>query len=88
VLTCDVLEGTCRRRCRISATSRIASGVRCSSTARRRKFVNDKEADRLLTREYRKGFEIPASFGSSTTIRRGDSAVTVAQGFRPCVPQP
>jgi hypothetical protein len=26
-------------------------------------FVNDKEADRLLTREsYRKGFEIPKSF--------------------------
>jgi hypothetical protein len=30
------------------------------------KFVNDKEADRLLTREYRRGFEIPSSFGSST----------------------
>jgi hypothetical protein len=24
-------------------------------------FVNDKKADRLLTREYRKGFEIPKS---------------------------
>jgi len=23
------------------------------------KFVNDKEADRLLTRQYRKGFEMP-----------------------------
>jgi hypothetical protein len=30
------------------------------------KFVSDKEADRLLTREYRKGFEIPSSFGAST----------------------
>jgi hypothetical protein len=28
------------------------------------KFVNDKQADQLLTREYRKGFEIPSSFGS------------------------
>ena len=25
-------------------------------------FVDDKKADRLLTREYRKGFEIPKSF--------------------------
>ena len=31
------------------------------------KFVDDKEADKLLTREYRKGFEIPSSFGSSST---------------------
>jgi predicted dehydrogenase len=28
-------------------------------------FVDDKAADRLLTREYRKGFEIPKSFASS-----------------------
>jgi predicted dehydrogenase len=28
-------------------------------------FVDDKAADRLLTREYRKGFEIPKSFSSS-----------------------
>jgi hypothetical protein len=26
------------------------------------KFVDDKKADELLTREYRKGFEIPNSF--------------------------
>jgi hypothetical protein len=30
------------------------------------KFVDDKQADRLLTREYRKGFEIPNSFGTGT----------------------
>jgi hypothetical protein len=30
------------------------------------KFVNDKEADRLLTREYRRGFEIPSSFGTTS----------------------
>jgi len=29
-------------------------------------FVDDKKADTLLTREYRKGFEIPKSFSSST----------------------
>ena len=26
---------------------------------KKEQFVNDKEADKLLTREYRKGFEIP-----------------------------
>ena len=26
------------------------------------KFVDDKKADKLLTREYRKGFELPKSF--------------------------
>ena len=31
------------------------------------KFVDDKEADKLLTREYRKGFEIPSSFPTSNT---------------------
>ena len=30
------------------------------------KFVDDKQADRLLTREYRKGFEIPSSFSTSS----------------------
>ena len=30
------------------------------------KFVNDKQADQLLTREYRKGFEIPKSFSTGT----------------------
>ena len=26
-------------------------------------FVNDSEADAMLTREYRKGFEVPAKIG-------------------------
>ena len=32
------------------------------------RFVNDKDADKLMNRDggYRKGFEIPGSFGSST----------------------
>jgi hypothetical protein len=29
-------------------------------------FVNDKQADQLLTREYRTGFEVPGSFGGSS----------------------
>ena len=36
------------------------------------KFVDDKQADRLLTREYRKGFEIPNSFTRERTTRRSD----------------
>ena len=31
------------------------------------KFVDDKKADQLLTREYRKGFEMPKSFAATTT---------------------
>jgi len=32
-----------------------------------RGIQSDKEADKLLTREYRKGFEVPSSFGASST---------------------
>jgi len=31
---------------------------------RTERFVNDKQADQLLTCEYRKGFEVPGSFGN------------------------
>ena len=30
------------------------------------RFVDDKQADRLLTREYRKGFEVPGSFSTTS----------------------
>ena len=31
--------------------------------ASKESFVGDKEADALLTREYRKGFEVPSKIG-------------------------
>ena len=43
-------------------TSRTASATRCVFDGKTETFVDDKKADALLTREYRKGFEIPKSF--------------------------
>jgi predicted dehydrogenase len=62
VLTCDVLEGhlssTLPHLANISY--RVGHGLRFDPKAER--FEDDKKADQLLTREYRKGFEIPKSF--------------------------
>ncbi len=59
ILTCDVLEGhlssTLPHLANISY--RVGRGLQFDGKTER--FVNDKEADALLTREYRKGFEIP-----------------------------
>ena len=62
LLTCDVLEG--------HFTSTLPHLANISYRVKRQllfdgkteKFKDDKEADALLTREYRKGFEIPKSF--------------------------
>ena len=59
MLTCDILEG------HLSSTLphlaniayRVGRGLQFDGKAE--KFVDDKEADRLLTRQYRKGFELP-----------------------------
>jgi hypothetical protein len=62
ILTCDVLEGhlssTLPHLANISY--RVGQALRFDPKAER--FVDDKKADQLLTREYRKGFEIPKSF--------------------------
>ena len=62
ILTCDILEG------HLSATLphlgniayRVGEGLKFDG--RSEKFVDNKNADKYLTREYRKGFEIPKSF--------------------------
>jgi predicted dehydrogenase len=62
LLTCDVLEG------HLSSTlphlANISYRVKRALVfdGKTEKFKDDKEADALLTREYRKGFEIPKSF--------------------------
>jgi hypothetical protein len=38
----------------------LVVGRRLTLDQRTETFVNDSEADRMLTREYRKGFEVPA----------------------------
>jgi predicted dehydrogenase len=61
ILTSDILEGhlssTLSHLANISY--RVGRVLRFDDKTER--FVNDKEADRLLTREYRKGFDLPAS---------------------------
>jgi hypothetical protein len=37
-------------------------GRQLAFDGKKEQFVNDKEADKLLTREYRKGFEVPKSY--------------------------
>jgi predicted dehydrogenase len=60
LLTCDITEG------HLSSTLphlaniayRVGHGLKFNGKTER--FENDKEADKLLTREYRKGFEVPS----------------------------
>ncbi len=62
MLTCDVLEGhyssTLPHLANISY--RVGHGLTFDPKSER--FDDDKKADQLLTREYRKGFEVPKSF--------------------------
>jgi predicted dehydrogenase len=61
ILTCDVLEGHYSSALPHLAniSYRVKRGLVFDGKAE--KFKDDKEADALLTREYRKGFEIPKS---------------------------
>ena len=63
ILTCDI-DGRAPvvRRCRTWRTSPIATGHALVFDGKTETFVDDKKADQLLTREYRKGFELPTSF--------------------------
>jgi predicted dehydrogenase len=68
VLTCDVLEGHLSSSLPHLGNASYRTGRQLTFDGKTEKFVNDKEADKLLNRDggYRKGFEIPASFGMST----------------------
>ena len=70
---CDVLEGHLSSTLPHLANISYRVGRSLVFDGKTEKFVNDKKADRLLTREYRKGFEIPKSLSVGTQIRRGAS---------------
>ena len=59
VLACDILEGHLSSTLPHLANISYRVGRALVFDGKREAFVNDKEADRLLTRDYRKGFEIP-----------------------------
>ena len=62
LLNCDILEG--HYTSTLPHLGNISYLVKHDLVfdGKAEKFVNDKKADELLTREYRKGFEIPKSF--------------------------
>jgi predicted dehydrogenase len=58
ILTCDVLEGHLSSTLPHLANISYRVGRGLTFDGKKERFVDDKEADKLLTREYRKGFEI------------------------------
>ena len=59
LLTCDVLEGHLSSTLPHLGNISYRVGRALEFNPKTEMFVNDKKADELLTREYRKGFEIP-----------------------------
>jgi hypothetical protein len=66
LLTCDILEGHLSAVLPHLANISYLAGRALVFDGKSETFVNDKEADKLLTREYRKGFEIPSNMSKST----------------------
>jgi Oxidoreductase family, C-terminal alpha/beta domain len=60
-LACDVLEGHLSSTLPHLANISYRVGHGLTFDGKTERFVDDKKADALLTREYRKGFEIPKS---------------------------
>ena len=61
-LTCDIMEGHLSSTLPHLANISYRVGHGLVFDGKTERFVDDKKADTLLTREYRKGFEIPKSF--------------------------
>jgi predicted dehydrogenase len=57
-LTCDIMEGHLSSSLPHLANISYRVGRQLQFDGKTESFVNDREADKLLTREYRKGFEI------------------------------
>ena len=64
VLTCDVLEGHLSSTLPHLGNISYLVGRALVFDGKTETFVDDKKADRLLTREYRRGFEIPSSLNT------------------------
>jgi predicted dehydrogenase len=61
MLTCDIMEGHLSSALPHFANISYRVGHSLVFDGKAERFVDDKKADALLTREYRKGFEIPKS---------------------------
>ncbi len=62
LLNCDVLEGHLSSALPHLGNISYRTGRSLVFDGKTETFVSDRQADRLLTREYRKGFEIPKTF--------------------------
>ncbi len=71
ILTCDILEGHLSAALVHMANASYLVGHSLEFDGKTEQFKgNEKKANDLLTREYRKGFEIPKSFPSTATASR------------------
>jgi predicted dehydrogenase len=71
ILTCDILEGHLSSTLPHLANISYRVGHQIEFDGKTEQFKgNEKKANDLLTREYRKGFEIPKSFPSTATASR------------------
>jgi predicted dehydrogenase len=68
VLKCDVYEGHLSSTLPHLANISYRVGRQLTFNGKTETFADDKQADRLLTREYRKGFEIPQKFAGTSTL--------------------
>jgi predicted dehydrogenase len=68
MLACDILEGHLSSTLPHLANISYRVGRSLVFNGKTETFDNDKQADRLLTREYRKGFEIPQKFFGTQTL--------------------
>jgi hypothetical protein len=73
MLTCDATRGAPVVVAAAPGEHRLPRGPRLTFDKQREQFVGDAEADRLLTREYRRGFELPSV--TMTTTAAGGRAV-------------
>jgi len=67
ILTCDILEGHLSAVLPHLANISYLVGHSLVFDGKTETFKDDKKADALLTREYRKGFEVPKTFAATTT---------------------
>jgi predicted dehydrogenase len=70
ILTCDILEGHLSAALPHLANISYLVGHSLVFDGKTESFKDDKKADALLTREYRKGFEIPKSMPTTSTQQR------------------
>jgi hypothetical protein len=69
ILTCDILEGHLSAALVHMANASYLVGHSLEFDGKTEQFKgNEKKANELLTREYRKGFEVPSNFASQSPV--------------------